>query len=83
MILYDIIRYHKPNPPPKGSLGRDHFFNFFVYLDVDVKSGVSHFKQKRFLVQVKFNKKMVRGEEDSSTSFCCFGIGSDSAVNSY
>ena len=30
MILYDIIRYHKPQSSPEGSLGRDHFFEIFL-----------------------------------------------------
>lgn len=52
MILYDIIRYHNPDPPPRGSLGSTIFF-IFCYLDFDVRSGSIYFIQKRFLVQVK------------------------------
>ena len=30
MILYDIIRYHNPDPPPRGSLGPTIFFEFLL-----------------------------------------------------
>jgi len=68
MILYDIIRDHILQIPPQGEvLERTIFLNYF-YLDVDVRSGVSHFIQEKDLVQVTINKKMVRGER----GFFCF-----------
>jgi hypothetical protein len=47
MILYDIIRYHNPDPPPKGSLGPTIFFEFLFYLDFVVRSGFIYFIQKK------------------------------------